>query len=278
MTDQNTFMEVLREVGEIMRTSESPLSETEIMTYFADMDLNDGQKKLIVDYLNNLPHFDEADSENDDFNNMEGANGQSGLDEGTEDSKVLRAYMEDISLLKTYTYEEKIELYTKLLKGDKEVIDMISAIWLERVLGIAKKYMDLHSKLEDLIQEGNMALLVRLNELCGAETLESALTEEETNELKAEIEEIKDVISILERVLSYSVEKSITDYISEWNGAKEQENILVGKLSLIHEASRFLQAENGSNPTIDELAEYTKMSVDELSGYAEYLKNILDNE
>lgn len=274
MTDQNTFMEVLREVSEIMRTSESPLSETEIMAYFADMDLNEGQKKLIADYLNNLPELDEAFAENADIYKMEGENGQSGLDEASEDSKVLRAYMEDLSLIKTYSDEEKIELYGKLLEGEEEVIDTISALWLSNVLDIAKKYMDLHSRLEDLIQEGNVALLLRLNDLCGAKTVEAAFKDGEAKELNNELAMIGDEALKLEKILSYSVEKCIMEYISEWKSAKEQEDILVGKLSLIHEAKRYLEAENGTAPTVGELAEYTKMSVEELSGYMDYLKDL----
>ena len=53
MTDENTFMEVLREVSEIMRTSEVPMSKEEIMAYFSDMELTPEQKVLVLDYLNN---------------------------------------------------------------------------------------------------------------------------------------------------------------------------------------------------------------------------------
>lgn len=246
MTDQNTFTEVLREVGEIIRTSGESLSEEQIMEYFADMELSDGQKKLIIDYLNNLP--------GDEANEMEAGNGQSGINEGSEDSKILQAYMEDLSLLKTYSDEEKIKLYERLLSGESETIEILSAVWLAGVVEIAKKYMDLHSKPEDLIQEGNMALLLKLNELCGAGDF--------------------DDFARLEMLISDSIERGIMEYISEWNGAKEQENAMVGKLSLIHEASRYLEAENGMSPTINELAEYTNMSIEELSGYTEYLKGM----
>ena len=34
MLDQNTFMETIREVGEIIRTSQEPLSKDEILNYF----------------------------------------------------------------------------------------------------------------------------------------------------------------------------------------------------------------------------------------------------
>ena len=58
MTDQNTFTEVLREVAEIVRTAETPMSEKDIMSYFADMDLSLGQKKLILDYVGTVNRDD----------------------------------------------------------------------------------------------------------------------------------------------------------------------------------------------------------------------------
>ena len=53
MTDQNTFMETVRSVAEIIRTSGEPLSEEEILAYFEDMELDDNQKSLVLEYLKN---------------------------------------------------------------------------------------------------------------------------------------------------------------------------------------------------------------------------------
>ena len=55
MTDQNTFMELIKSVAEIIKTSEEPMSEEEILGYFSDMDLDDQQKKIIMEYLLNPP-------------------------------------------------------------------------------------------------------------------------------------------------------------------------------------------------------------------------------
>ena len=236
MTDQNTFMEVLSEVSEIIRTAEVPLSEDEIMAYFGDMELSAGQKRLILDYLENRD------------NTMEAENGQTGIDEASENSKVLQAYMEDLSLLETYDDKEMMELYRRLFSGEEEVVELISTAWLTKVLNIARKYMDLHSRLEDLIQEGNMALLLRLTELTG--TPDCSDTEKSFEEIEKELSEI--------------IERGIIDYISEWNREVQKENTLVGKLSLLHEADRFLKEEYGEEPTIEELAGYTNMSVDEI--------------
>ena len=51
MKDRNLFMETLREVKEIVRTSERPLTRDEIMVYFKDIKLSDEQEKMIIEYL-----------------------------------------------------------------------------------------------------------------------------------------------------------------------------------------------------------------------------------
>ena len=258
MTDQNTFMEVLREVAEIIRTAETPMSEEEIMTYFSDMELTSEQRVLVLDYLNNKSFGEDNRKENSGtiIDNKEAEDGQSGNDAASENSKVLQAYMEDLSLLETYEDEEVMKLYKRLFAGEEEVIEILSTIWLPKVLDVAKSYIDIHEKVEDLIQEGNIALLMRLNQLCGTPDCSDA--EKSFHEI--------------EEGLSKAVEKGIMEYISEWDDAKQQENKLVGKLSLVHETERFLEEENGEHPTISQLAAYTNMSVEEIRDLKEFVK------
>ena len=50
MLDQNTFMETVREVSEIIGTASEPLSREEILSYFAAMELNETQKEMVLEY------------------------------------------------------------------------------------------------------------------------------------------------------------------------------------------------------------------------------------
>lgn len=259
MTDQNTFMEILHDVSSIIKTSDHPMTDEEVLAYFDDMELSPEQKKMVVDYLMN--HAEEINAE------LEEESGQAGIDEAEKNSKVLKAYMEDISLIETYTEEETIVLYDKLLSGQREVIEAISHAWVNRVVAVARKYADVHSRLEDLIQEGNMAVLMRLNELCGAaesEVTESAAVTADGRRITA---------SEIEGELLKEIENGILSYVSEWNSAKEQENSLIGKLSLVHEARQFLKEQNGEYPTLSELSEFTKMSEEELSELNSFIED-----
>ncbi len=59
MLDRNSFMETLRGVAEIVRTSAEPLTREEILGYFNDMELSAEQKEMVFEYLS-TPHEEET--------------------------------------------------------------------------------------------------------------------------------------------------------------------------------------------------------------------------
>lgn len=238
MVDQQTFMDTIASVAEIMRTAEAPMTEEEILSYFADMELSDAQKAMVMDYLKNPEEEDTAQE-----------NAPDTAEGNAKKSKVYQMYLEDLEGIPQYEEEEKITLYKALLEGDEKAIEPISMFSLEKVLQIADKYMEPNLMVEDLVQEGNVALFMKLSELCGCE--KSYDVEEE-----------------LER----AIEQAIVSYASELDNEREQEKSLVGKLSLVHEAKKLLAEENGTEPTITELAEYTKMDVAELQELEDFVK------
>lgn len=253
MTDQNTFMETVNSVREIIRIAEIPMSKEEILAYFEDMELDEKQKQLVLAYLLN-PEEDGDTEVSDDAGEQEaainGSNEAEFAEEELDGSKVFNMYLEELALLPKYSYEEKTGFYEKLLQGDSNMIDTILAVWLEKILNIAREYMEPKLNVEDLVQEGNMALLLKLKELLGSSA-------------KPDIE----------KELSKAVEEGIVNYISEIRDEREMEDTLVGKVSLVHAARKLLADEQGRIPTIEELSEYTKMPVDELNDIEDLMKN-----
>ena len=102
---------------------------------------------------------------------------------------------------------------------------------------------------EDVVQEGNMALFMHLTELCGA----------------GENENIED--EILE-----VIEAAMKECIRDQTGESENENAMVGKVSLVSRAVEHLKSQNGTDPSAQELSEYTSVPADELSSILELLK------
>lgn len=241
MIDQQAFMETLQSVAEIMRTAETPMTEEEILGYFKDMELSDAQKNMVMDYLNNVEN--QAEEETTDGGQTESES------EIPVESKVYQMYLEDLAGIPEYNEEERITFYKALLAGDEKAIEPISMFSLRNVLKIADKYIEPKLLVEDLVQEGNVALFLKLSELCGCG---------QSYDVEQELEN--------------AIEQAIVAYASKMSNEREQESTLVGKLSLVHEAKKLLAEENGTEPTIVELAAYTKMDEEELQELEDLIK------
>ena len=93
MLDRNIFMETLRDVSEIIRTSAQPMTKEEILSYFKDMELSKEHKEMVFNYLL-TPHEEER---------VEELKQEEVIEETVEDlpaSKVFQMYLEDIEGLK----------------------------------------------------------------------------------------------------------------------------------------------------------------------------------
>ena len=244
MLDRNTFMETLRDVAEIVRTAPEPMDREDILAYFKDMNLTKEQEDMVFTYLS-TPHDDEVTEQAEEPEATEPI-----PDVDIEESKVFQMYMEDIASVPVQSEDKLKMLYVKLLTGDEGVISTISTAWLMKVVNMAKEYFNNAINLEDVIQEGNMALFIRLKELCGS---------------KAAVD--------VEADLTECVRTAMKEYISEITGEEDSEEIIAGKANLINEAVKFLKERDGAMPTEREIAEYTHMDEEELSDIMNIIKS-----
>lgn len=288
MLDQNTFIETVQSVAEIIRTSAEPIGRDEIMSYFKDMELNKAQEDMVFEFLitpheqeesagdyEDESHEDELheneESENDTLNNVIYSEGdsmdaiaggkndkdkqdnedESDIDEDSliPDSPMFRMYLEELEEIPDYTKAEQDEMYKKLLAGDDSVIHTISNFWLKSVLAMAKKLAVTSEGFEDVVQEGNMGLFMCLTELCGC----------------------GDEIDV-EKELLDAIEESMKACIREQTGEDESENTVVGKVSLVNRAVEKLKSDKGFEPSLSELSGYTGVDEEELEKLLELIK------
>ena len=247
MLDQSIFTETIREVAEIIRTSATPLSREEILSYFKEMELNEQQENMVLEFLL-TPHeeeeteeTDESLEETDEDATSEGADTKEEEKSLFPESRTFQLYLEEINSLPVYSDKKIEEMYRRLLTGDDSVIGDISNSWMAKVLEIAGKLAVSKDGFEDVIQEGNMALFLKLTELCGCG--------EETK---------------IEMLLEQAVEEAMKASIIELEGEDEDEKAMVGKVALVNEAKKYLASENGREATVKELSDYTQLTEEEL--------------
>ena len=302
MLDQSLFTETIHEVSEIIRVSQGNMTREEILGYFKDMDLNEEQQNMVLEFLLNPHPEDERIAENaqdaqddaslsgdgdpDDESNplyktealydeesvvsghasangiqpeikgdtvkaVKDSNGASTSSDEAEHTGVFQMYLDELSELSTYSKEKQEEMYKALLDGDEGVIADITNCWLPVVLENAKKLTESNDpdSLQDVVQEGNMALFLCLTELCGSHE-------------KVDVES----------ELATEIENAMKSGILEEEGEGESEEAMVGKVALVNEAVKYLEKEKGMKPSVTELAEYTKVPASELDEILLYIE------
>ncbi|MEY8391997.1 sigma factor [Lachnospiraceae bacterium 45-W7] len=264
MVDKITFMETLRSVQEMAKTNPAPMSREEIQSYFQDMELSKEQQEMIYQYLQ-TPKEDggEAAAKNTSEAELreQGVKKKSSKCKEKKEasySAPFRMYLQEISAVPSLDDAQKGKLYERLLAGDEAVIADLSAQWLQKVIRLAEKYTTSKALLEDLVQEGNMSLLLGLQQLQreGAEnrtadSVGKGLQEDKRRELEQRLERF--------------IQEGLTRYRREREGEQDSENAILAKVSLVYEARKALASENGTDPTLQELCEYTRISEEEIS-------------
>lgn len=245
MLDKINFMETLRSVAEIAKTSANPLSREEINQYFENMDLSKEQQEMVYQYLLNP----EVESTNTEVVDSET------IDQTQENSKQKNSpfdvYLEEIKELPKYLIGQEEDLYAKLQQGDESVISKIVDLWLEKVISMAKEYASRNVNMEDVVQEGNLGLLFGLQELLG----------------------MKDVIDV-PGFLTSSIKESMEQFIDESVDDDDWENTVLAKATLIYEAQKALALDLQRVPTREELCEYTKLSNEEITDILSLSKDL----
>lgn len=240
MRDQNEFMKQMLELVELAKANESRISKKEVDDFCSDLDLTKPQLKLVYDFLKEH-NIDLTDGSKTDFSTSEG----DGPTMNTEDSKYIRFYRKELREMREYSIEECDNLYARLLAGE-EVQSTVVETYLHRVVTIANKYRNRGVPFEDLIGEANLELMLLVGDFCGNS-------------------DIKDLRKELDR----GIRKRLIELVDGELDDKGKENSLLAKTNLIHEATKVLAEEWGRLATVEELAEYTKMTEEEIQMYVE---------
>lgn len=211
MLKQSDFLETLRSVAELRRTSAEPLSKEELLKYFKGMELNAEQQEMIYQYLLLPPEVQTAEPEQEKEEPL------APMEEEQEEDSYFQMYLDDLEGIKELSEEELKKAYGSLLSGDASVISQISENWLRDIANMAVGYAAQGANLEDVIQEGNMGLLLKLSELTGAGMGIS---------IEEELE--RAVIEAMEAFVEENEEMQVSDMLikeKEGNGEKDNDQI-----------------------------------------------------
>lgn len=268
MVDKTVFMETLRSVQELAKASSEPMSREELLEYFKDMELSAEQRELVYQYFQSSGEPEDSGQAARDFGRKPSGPGSSdlpGRGRKTSHSKHYQMYLNDISKISDLSQEGKSELYQRLLCGDRSAISAISGQWLKKITDIAKSYVTGRALVEDLVQEGNMGLLLGMEQLLGTKEQCGELTfDSKPAVMLSEPSNGPHGHSTVEQQLEAYVREAMEQYCRETEGTDHGESAILAKVNLVYEAQKILAEENGTIPSMQELSEYTRIPVEEV--------------
>jgi DNA-directed RNA polymerase, sigma subunit (sigma70/sigma32) len=147
-------------------------------------------------------------------------------------------YLEELEGIEDISKNEREELLSLFINGNNEVLVKIIESKLKIVLEIVKSYENLGIAIGDLVQEGNMALTI-------------AVMEYNSGDFDTYIDE--------------KINEVLKTMIDEQRCETEKTEEFIAKVNVLQKVTEVLAKELEKEPSVEELADKMKMSVDEIN-------------
>lgn len=231
MEGRAEFLNKLNGLVAVAKGQGDQITIDEVKAYFADTGLTEEQLELVFDYLlaqkvvvKGYIKMTEAAEEKITYTD--------------EEEAYLKEYQNDLQVFKEAADGEKEALFQKLIDGDASVKNRLTEIYLKEVIEIAKEMYHPEIFLGDLIQEGNVGLILGLDMLTEVDTAHDTI-----------VNQVKQCMQML---------------IEEHTEVKSRDNKMVEKVSMLDESIKALTEELGRKVSIQELAVYMGMTEEEI--------------
>ncbi len=244
MDEQNEFSALLSDLLHRAALNNDTISREDIKKTFEHMNLPDEKLAPVYDYITGNGILITSSDEASLSETLQGTTQQD--KNKVSETALFKMYSGELRSHKKISRSDEISLAKELhlaLQRSLPDADRIKERYIEQklhyILSLAKKHASGGSLLDDLVSEGNLALMLAL-----AEPLS------ETEDLNAFVET--------------AIENAMNAYVdAEYQNESSQQS-MVAKVSFVSAAAKALKEENETDPTYSELAAYTNMTEDEL--------------
>ena len=248
MDKKTMFNEALAKLVSYATAHDNLITMEDVKSFFNGLIDDDSQYKLIYDYLsiNKIEIKGFTPSDDNIFDDSHGMNAISeniAKDENgqsQEETDFIKMYMDDMNALQTVSDVEQAALVNKLIAGDASASTPLVESKLKKVADIAKKYCGKGVTFGDLIQEGNLELMVAVSEYT---------------------KECGDFNNYIDK----RIEQGIRNVINSQINSDRIGQHLADKLNQLDNTTSKLSKELGRVPEISELADAMGITEDEAS-------------
>ena len=233
MDQQTRFRTALAALSASAERKNRKLTKEDVAKFLQDMELSQEQYQLVYAYLASKKirvegvELPEIPTEEIPYTE--------------EEQAFLNQYKKDMRYVKKQSEEKLAALYEQAADGEDSAKRALIEHCMERVLAIAKEYAHQGLLLQDLVQEGNLGLMI------GVDTLG-----------------LKDAEVSYEVYLDNEIHRAVRMALDEQNGSKSTEEQVTEKLNRLADSITELTGELGRQITPEELSMYLDIPLQEI--------------
>lgn len=239
MNKEQRFIEKLSLIKEKALSQNSRISQEEVKQFFEEEILSEEQMLLVYDYLLSQRITVTGYMKSGEI--LSQKEESKPCNYSSEEEEYLKEYREDLAALRAEKPGERQKLLTLAAAGDTDSKARLTELYLPVVLEIALQMRCPEVFLGDLVQEGNVSLMLALDFLKGEGVLEQPEAEVDIRLRK----EIRQGIQVL---------------IEEQTEQKRCDKKMEQQVNDLDAALHRLADEKGRAVTMEELAEYMEIS------------------
>ena len=238
MTEKIIFREMLSEIKELADKKGNCLTVEEINDFFSNAHLKEEQLSMIYEYLAGQKiEVQGYEPKGGGEAAVPGSRGDASL---TEDA-CMEMYLADLQGIFRVPDAEEEKLFLLAAAGDGAAREKLAELYLNMVCEISHTYAYGGLPVSDLIQEGNMALVLALGRL-----------------------EVMDNLQAYREFLYQAVSRAMEEALAEQQGWKDMDEKIAERVNHLGEAVRNLSRDLGRKVSMEELSVYLEMPLEEI--------------
>lgn len=234
MVNQEKFINMMKDIVALAKVNRHEVTTEFLEEYLKDLQLEDSQMEFVYQYLTqeNIRVRGYLAQNEQDKDIMEMVDGQE------DESEYLSIYLKEIEQMGS---KNKIEAscYEKAIEGDAQAKSYIVMQKQVRVVELSAQLKNRGLAQNDLIQEGNIGLLLAVEQLAGNEEDADAFVD-------------------------CKIENAMLAALDEFHEEKKQNKGLMKKAENLKDEMEQLSEDLGDKMTSDDVARYTGMDLEEI--------------
>lgn len=228
MENRIIFREMLTEIKKAADASGNRISRDKVRELLAGLPLEEEHLELVYEYLAQQ--------------NIRVTDGQEEPETGpVEGQESLSLYIDELIRMEQEMPGEEQQLMRRVMEGDETARDQMIRQYLPVICAKAQEYQESHLPLEDLIQEGNLALLTAM----------------------ASLEKYDSPAACRAHIFN-SVGRAMEQAVEDSRKGHEMDQGIVSRVNHLHEAVKNLERDLEHKVSPEELSAYLEMPLEEI--------------